>query len=67
MTLFTEVFKRHKQKLVQKFKIFKNHCENYQRKQTKHQNLQKYFVLQSYSFGSPVKHIVDPRMLSFQV
>jgi hypothetical protein len=33
MTPFSEVFKRHKQKFVQKFKNFKNHCENYPRKQ----------------------------------
>jgi hypothetical protein len=35
MTAFSEVFKKHKQKFVQKFKIFKNHCENYPRKQNK--------------------------------
>jgi hypothetical protein len=35
MTPFSKVFKRHKQKFVQKFKNFKNHCENYPRKQNK--------------------------------
>jgi hypothetical protein len=33
MTPFSEVFKRHKQKFVQKFKNFKNLCENYPLKQ----------------------------------
>jgi hypothetical protein len=53
VTTFSEVFKRHKQKFVQKFKNFKNHAN-----ETKHhavcsnhnpavQNLQKYFALQS--------------------
>jgi hypothetical protein len=35
MTPFSKLFKRHKQKFVQKFKNFKNHCENYPRKQNK--------------------------------
>jgi hypothetical protein len=35
MTPFSEVLKRHKQKFIQKFKNFKNHCENYPRKQNK--------------------------------
>jgi hypothetical protein len=35
MTTFSEAFKRHKQKFVEKFKNFKNHCGNYPRKQNK--------------------------------